>query len=200
MGHVRKKKTRELKQRKYRPSKSKQKTRNPSMPATPEQPTQPAQPAPTPAPTEDQQDEEKPEQPSPKRQKHAAAPNAEDIQTHLDAIRVASDDILVAIDAIWNAETTPDLADIEAVVAANKNIQLHLDAINPPLVPRVQHKYAAQLFDEAMTAAKRKQHPPPAGVRRGGPGGWTLSEAPRKKDEHGKPIGAAVYSPVYVAL
>ncbi len=73
------------------------------MPATPT-------PAPT-APTKDQ------DQHSPKRQKHEAAPSAESIQTHLDVIRVATDDIQVAIDAIFNAETAPDLDDIADVVA-----------------------------------------------------------------------------------
>jgi hypothetical protein len=44
-----------------------------------------------------------------------------------------------------------------------------------------------------------KQRPPPAGVRRGGPGGWMLAQAPRKYDQDGKPIGAIEYSEVYVA-
>jgi hypothetical protein len=116
------------------------------MPATPEQPQ--------PAPSQDH------DQPSPKRQKHGAPLSAESIQTHLDAIRVASDDILVAIDAIFNAEGAPDLEDIAAVVGANKNIQLHLDTINPSHTPRVEHKYAAELFDEA-TKRKGQQKPAP---------------------------------------
>jgi hypothetical protein len=79
---------------------------------------------------------------------------------HLDAIREATDDIQVAIDDIFNAEGAPDLDDIAAVVAANKNIVLLLDVINPPHTPRVQHKYAAELFDEA-TKRKGQQKPAP---------------------------------------
>ena len=44
-----------------------------------------------------------------------------------------------------------------------------------------------------------KQRPPPAGVRRGGPGGWMLAQAPRKADQDGNPIGAIEYSECYVA-
>jgi hypothetical protein len=44
-----------------------------------------------------------------------------------------------------------------------------------------------------------KQRPPPAGVRRGGPGGWMLAQAPRKPDQDGNPIGAIEYSECYVA-
>jgi hypothetical protein len=120
------------------------------MPATP------AQPEPAPEPTTQ-------DQPSPKRQKHEdpqAQTHLEEperpspsIQTQLDAIRAYTEDIQVAIDAIFNAEGAPDLDDIAAVVAANKNIVLLLDAIDPPHTPRVQHKYAAELFDEAT---KRK--------------------------------------------
>jgi hypothetical protein len=121
------------------------------MPATPEQP-QPAQPAPEPT-SPDQKEEN---QPQPKRQKHEDPPT----QTHLDAIRAATEDIQVAIDAIFNAEGAPDLDDIADVVAANKKIQLHLDAINPPLMPRPEHKYAAQLFEEASNR-KGQQKPAP---------------------------------------
>jgi hypothetical protein len=117
------------------------------MPATPEQPAQPA-------PSQDQ------DQPSPKRQKHGAPLSAE-TQTHLDAIRAYTEDIQVAIDAIFNAEGAPDLDDIAAVVAANKNIVLLLDAISPPAIPQPQHKYAQELFDEA---AKRKGQQKPAPV------------------------------------
>ena len=96
------------------------------------------------------------EKPSPKRQKHEDPPT----QTHLDAIRAATEDIQVAIDAIFNAEGAPDLDDIATVVAANKNIVLLLDAINPPHTPRVQHKYAAELFEEASNR-KGQQKPAP---------------------------------------
>ena len=147
------------------------------MPATPEQP-QPAQPAPEPttqdlkelffgfiasvsvpsATTQDQKEEDQePERPSPKRQKHSDPPT----QTQLDAIRAATEDIQVAIDAIFNAEGAPDLDDIAAVVAANKNIVLLLDAISPPHSPQPQHKYAQELFDEA---AKRQGQQKPAPV------------------------------------
>ena len=78
----------------------------------------------------------------------------------LDAMRAATEDIQVAIDAIFNAEGAPDLDDIAAVVAANKNIQLLIDVINPPHSPRVEHKYAAELFDEA-TKRKGQQKPAP---------------------------------------
>jgi hypothetical protein len=125
------------------------------MPATP---AQTAQPAPEPA-TEDQevQDQKQDEKaPSPKRQKHEDPPT----QTHLDAIRAATEDIQVAIDAIFNAEGAPDLDDIADVVAANKKIVLLLDAINPPHTPRVQHKYAAELFEEASNR-KGQQKPAP---------------------------------------
>jgi hypothetical protein len=99
---------------------------------------------------------EESEKPSPKRQKHEDPPT----QTQLDAIRAYTEDIQVAIDAIFNAEGAPDLDDIATVVAANKNIVLLLDAINPPHTPRVQHKYAAELFDEA-TKRKGQQKPAP---------------------------------------
>jgi hypothetical protein len=72
---------------------------------------------------------EKPEEPE--------RPSPQSIQTQLDAIRAYTEDIQVAIDAIFNAEGAPDLDDIAAVVAANKNIVLLLDGINPPHTPRV---------------------------------------------------------------
>ena len=123
------------------------------MPATPEQspepeqPEQPEQPAPTPT-------------RQPKRQKNEDPQHKPSTQTQLDAIRAATEDIQVAIDAIFNAEGAPDLDDIAAVVAANKNIVLLLDAIDPPHTPCVQHKYAAELFDEA-TKRKGQQKPAP---------------------------------------
>jgi hypothetical protein len=95
---------------------------------------------------------EKPEEPE------RSSPQS--IQTQLDVIRAATDDIQVAIDAIFNAEGAPDLDDIAAVVAVNKNIQLLIDVINPPHSPRVEHKYAAELFDEA-TKRKGQQKPAP---------------------------------------
>jgi hypothetical protein len=142
------------------------------MPATPEQPAQSA-PEPT---TQDKPHVEafvsflraelktttapSAEEPSPKRQKHEDPAHKPCTQTQLDAIRAATEDIQVAIDAIFNAEGAPDLDDIAAVVAANKNIQLLIDVINPPHSPRVEHKYAAELFDEA-TKRKGQQKPAP---------------------------------------
>ena len=49
----------------------------------------------------------------------------------------------------------------------------------------------------SSAAPGKRRRSPPAGAPRGARGGWMLAQRPRKKDEHGNPLGETEYQNVY---
>ena len=49
----------------------------------------------------------------------------------------------------------------------------------------------------SSAAPGKRRRSPPAWAPRGAPGGWMLAQLPRKKDEHGNPLGETEYQNVY---
>jgi len=115
---------------------------------------------------------------------------------HVDIKRVVPLNLERTKDGCWTKHEIPGVLRANAPALSVVALKASVEAAGAGAAVKAVEKAPK----EPAAGYHIKQHPPPAGVRRGGPGAWMLAQAPRKYDQDGKPIGAVEYSEVYVAL